>query len=314
MKNFTVPILFIIFNRPEQTDQVFAEIKKNKPTRLFIAADGPRHDKLGEYELCDNLRKNILTKIDWPCEVKTLFRDRNLGCKMAVSSAIDWFFKNVENGIILEDDCLPNQSFFKYCAKMLERYSQQDNIFMISGNNFLPDDLSQPANYYFSRIPHIWGWATWRRAWQKYDVTMSDWPDFSKNNSIKNIWKKKNVQKYWSKIFKDTYEGNIDTWDYQWNYAIWKNNGLSVVPDVNLVSNIGFGTGTHTLKKNSIYAALPTFEWKDKLTAAQKDILFSAGDDYENKKIFLRHYYLRLFLKNCGLFKLGHLLLSFFKK
>ena len=154
--NFNVPILFIIFNRPETAERVFSEIKNIKPKELFVAADGPRLNVYGETEKCEKVRE-IIKQIDWECEVKTLFRENNLGCKVAVSSAINWFFENVEEGIILEDDCLPDASFFYFCQSLLEKYRSNDEIAMISGNHFGTDRIGS-FDYYFTRIPHIWGW------------------------------------------------------------------------------------------------------------------------------------------------------------
>lgn len=312
MSGLSTPILFIIFNRPVETARVFETIRIAKPERLFIAADGPRPSQPGEEVLCKELRQYVLAQINWPCEVKTLFREKNLGCKLAVSSAIDWFFENVEEGIILEDDCLPDSSFFPYCAELLQRYRTQENIFMISGDNFLPSHLRLTDSYYFSQIPHIWGWATWRRAWQEYDVTITDLPEFFKKRKIENIWGKKNVQKYWLNIFQEVYEGKIDTWDYQWAYAIWKNNGLSVAPGVNLVSNLGFGSGTHTLNKNDVLAELPVESLNFPLVNTDKNI-FKLGDDYENKKFFLKNNYLKIFLKTLGLLKISRLVRGYLK-
>lgn len=240
------PILFLIFNRPDTTEKVFEKIKKQKPKYLYVAADGARHDKEGEAEKCIQTRE-IINKIDWDCELKTLFRDKNLGCKVAVSSAINWFFEHVEEGIILEDDCLPSDSFFSYCEELLEKYRYDSRIMHISGENPL-DMAFNDKSYYFSKISHIWGWATWRRAWQKYDPEFENFDIFIQNNLIKDVFSEKHVQDYWNKIFTRVKEGKINTWDYQWTYALFVNNGLSINPNKNLISNIGFGVegATHT--------------------------------------------------------------------
>jgi len=243
---FKTPVLFLIFNRPETTEKVFETIRKQKPQYLYVAADGPRIDKEGEAEKCRQTRE-IINKIDWDCEVKTLFREENLGCKIAVSSAISWFFENVEEGIILEDDCLPSKSFFNYCEILLEKYRNDTRIMHISAENPIDDSFGE-SSYYFSKIPHIWGWATWKRAWKKYDVDFQNYNDFIKNNHIENVFPEKYVQKYWNKIFSRVKDGKINTWDYQWTYALFINNGLSINPNLNMVSNIGFGVegATHT--------------------------------------------------------------------
>ena len=167
---FDVPILFLVYNRPDTTATVFEEIRKQKPKQLFVAADGPRTDMPGDAEKCKNTRELVMNGIDWECETKTLFRDNNLGCGLAVSNAITWFFKNVEEGIILEDGTLPDQSFFTYCKVLLEKYRYDDKLKMISGNNFQQGKWRGDGSYYFSAYSHIWGWASWRRTWKEYDL------------------------------------------------------------------------------------------------------------------------------------------------
>jgi hypothetical protein len=253
------PILFIIFNRPDTTERVFEEIKKQRPQYLYIAADGPRINKEGEAEKCEQTRK-ILEKIDWDCEVKTLFRENNHGCKNAVSSAITWFFENVEEGIILEDDCLPSQSFFKYCEEILEKYRHDERIMHISGENPVSKEFGD-GSYYFTKTAHIWGWASWRRAWKLYDVEMKSYPEFVKNNKIKEVFDKDYHRKYWLKVFNRVIEGKINTWDYQWMYTLYTNNGFSIIPNKNMISNIGFNTeATHTSECNTNLANRPAFE------------------------------------------------------
>lgn len=251
------PVLFIIFNRPDTTARVFEAIAKAKPRRLFIAADGPRPDKAGEAEKCKIVRE-IVQRVDWECEVKTLFREENFGCKMAVSSAITWFFEQVEEGIILEDDCLPSDSFFPFCTELLERYRNDSRVMMISGNNFQDGIQRGDASYYFSAIPWIWGWATWRRAWWKYDVSMRTLPSMVRDRMVQSLSLDEAVQQYRLRYFIPTYEGEIDTWDYQWIYSILINHGLSVCPQVNLVRNIGFSAeATHTFDSASKMAEIP---------------------------------------------------------
>ena len=243
------PILFLIFNRPDTTQLVFNEIRRYKPIKLYVAADGHRKDKVGERELCEKARK-IIKKIDWECEIKTLFRKNNLGCKKAVSSAIDWFFNNEKEGIILEDDCLPNQSFFQFCEELLKKYRNDERVTMISGDNFQFGWKNRSESYYFSKYCHIWGWATWKRAWEQYDVKIKTFPDFIKNRQIKKIFSNKNVQNYWIDTMNSVYIGEIDTWDYQWVYSVWLQNGLCILPNVNLISNIGCDAGTHMGKSD----------------------------------------------------------------
>jgi len=249
---FETPILFIIFNRPDTAEKVFNEIKKIKPKKLFVSADGPRENKPGEKEKCLATRK-IIDQVDWECEVYKKYSDVNLGCKLGVSSGIDWFFKNVEQGIILEDDCLPAQSFFKFCEELLEKYKNNEKIMMISGDNFQNSRQRGDGSYYFSKFSHIWGWATWRRAWEHYSVNMEGYPKFKQDKKINAIWSKEYIRKYWLDTFDQAYENKIDTWDYQWAFSIWKMDGLCVIPNYNLISNIGFrDDATHTKSANKL--------------------------------------------------------------
>ncbi len=245
------PILFIIFNRPETTQQVFTSIRNAQPTQLYIAADGPRENVSGEKELCKQAR-HIVSQIDWKCEVKTLFQEKNLGCKIAVSSAIDWFFKNVEEGIILEDDCLPDSSFFLFCEKMLEKYRGDKNIMHISGTNFQFGEKIGPFSYYFSHCPHVWGWATWKRSWVHYSPSMFQLDAFISSNKAAVLFKNKKVAHFWNSLFQHVKKKDVDTWDVQWSYSVMNQAGISITPNINLVKNIGFGNNsTHTQDTNS---------------------------------------------------------------
>lgn len=247
---FDVPILFIVFNRLETTKLVFQEIRKIRPNKLFIAADGSRPDKIGEREKCDEVRNFILENIDWDCEVQTLLRDNNIGCGRAVSSAIDWFFETVEMGIILEDDCIPDQSFFQYCEMLLRKYRYDTRITHINGTSFVSDSRCGES-YYFSKYFHVWGWATWRRSWKNYDFSMKSYPKFLEMHQIDNLFSDSNVRKHWISCFDGVYSRKIDTWDYQWVYANFINNGLCIYPFTNMISNIGFGEdATHTKNEN----------------------------------------------------------------
>jgi len=244
---FQKPILFLIFNRPDTTRIVFNKIKELKPKYLFVSADGPRSNKPEENNMCLNAR-NIINDIDWDCELQTNFYDTNLGCKKGVSSGIEWFFNNVEEGIILEDDCLPDISFFNFCEVLLEKFRHDTRVMHIGGSNFQDGKIRSDGSYYFSKISHIWGWATWKRAWNKYDVDVSTLPEFIKQNKIKNIYNNVKMEKYFIRDFELVYKNQKDTWDYQWTYTLAVNNGLAIIPNKNLVSNIGFGSNaTHTI-------------------------------------------------------------------
>lgn len=240
------PVLLLAFNRPEITEKVFEKIANCQPKKLYIAIDGPRNHISSDTEKVRRVRK-IFEKISWDCETNFLVREKNLGCKKSVSEAIEWFFEMEESGIILEDDCLPNSDFFKYCEELLKRYKNNESIFMITGDNFQDGINRGDGSYYFSKLAHVWGWATWRRAWNNYDLNMKFWPEFRNSKKFKSIFKSKNAQRYFKTIFDSVYKDEIDTWDYQWTASMWYNEGMSITPNSNLVKNIGFGPdATHT--------------------------------------------------------------------
>lgn len=248
---FETPILFLIYKRPDLTRKVFDVIRTIKPAKLYIAADGPRAENDNEIKLCLEARQ-VISDIDWQCEVNTLFREKNLGCKIAVSKAIDWFFANEDKGIILEDDCLPHLDFFYFCATMLEHYQSNMRIFTITGNNF--QKFSNNTNqYYLSKYPHCWGWATWRRAWNWYSSDISFWPKMRVSKDWRSFMQESVERKYWTKIFDKVYRGKYDSWAYPWTASVWHRGGLTITPNVNLVTNIGFDNrATHTLNHNGV--------------------------------------------------------------
>lgn len=244
------PILFLIFNRPEQTKRVFAEIKKAKPEKLFIAGDGPRTERPEDVEKCKRARE-IVNEVDWTCEIKTLFQEKNLGCKFGATTGITWFFNNVEEGIVLEDDCLPDQSFFPFCEQMLEHYRNEEKIAMICGYN-IGGVSDIKFSYTFSRYGHLWGWASWRRVWKKYDVTMKLWADKKNWKKIKHSIGDRQQWNYRQLLYNETFLGKKDTWDYQWESFRLLRKELSVIPSKNLIENLGFGAdATHTTQMTS---------------------------------------------------------------
>jgi hypothetical protein len=254
------PILFVIFNRPELTRQVFAQIKSAKPSRLYIAADGPRLEFSDDKALCQQSRA-IVDKIDWHCELKTLFRDENIGCKAGVSSAADWFFSHEEEGIILEDDCLPANSFFKFCDTLLAKYRDDIRVRHITGCNLQQGKLWGRGTYYFSNMTHVWGWASWKRAWKDYDRTLSNYNADEAKALMHNVFEDTLIVDSWVNIFNEVKAGKINAWGYQLDFANYFNNGLTIIPNQNLISNIGFGVNaTHTLDEQSIYANIPLTE------------------------------------------------------
>jgi hypothetical protein len=241
------PVLFLVFNRPETTRQVFEAIRLARPPKLYVAADGPRADREADEHACNAVRR-IATDVNWPCEVKTLFRSSNLGCKHGISTGLAWFFSHESEGIILEDDVLPVPTFFDFCEEMLERYRDDDRVSMIAGCNLVSNSFHVDESYFFSHYCNIWGWAGWRRVWQHYDVAMSQWPAWRDAGGLAKISNgKMRFETHWRRIFDKVHEGQIDTWDYQWLFTCWRSGGLAALPRVNQIRNLGFGAdATHT--------------------------------------------------------------------
>jgi hypothetical protein len=282
----STPVAFIIFNRPDLTRIVFQSIRRAQPKTLLVVADGPRNDS--ERVKCNSAR-SIIDSVDWDCEVIKNYSEVNLGCRDRVSSGIDWVFSQVEEAIILEDDCLPSDSFFGFCEMMLDCYRDDRRIMMISGNNFqvyrdrLPS--SHAYSYYFSKYVHVWGWATWRRAWELYDVNMSSWPFFKEENLNNSLSADPVEILFWQDIFERVSVGEIDTWDYQWVYACFHQNSMSIMPSVNLISNIGFrADATHTLS-DSPWSNLPTEEL-DEIVHPVFMMCDRDSDTYTFEKVF----------------------------
>lgn len=275
-------VLFLVFNRLDTTKQVFQAIREAKPPRLYIAADGARESKEGEAEKVKAVRDYILQNIDWDCEVKTLFREKNLGCKIAVSSAITWFFGNEEMGIILEDDCLPSQSFFWFCEELLERYKDDMRVGMISGDNFQKGIKRGEADYYFSIYNHIWGWASWANRWKNYDVDLKNFDD---TKFIEKLFDNKKTLAYWTQTFQTMKKQLINTWDYQWTFTLWNNNQLTILPNTNMIENVGFGAdATHTTGESEL-ANLKAYELELKTHPKEVKRDFEA-DKFTSKIVF----------------------------
>ncbi len=253
---FNVPILFIIFNSHNTAQRVFNIIRKVQSKQFFVAADGPREGNDEDIKKCQSTRE-IINQVDWKCNLKTLFR-KNLGSGLGVSNAISWFFENVEEGIILEHDCLPNQSFFRYCEELLKYYRNEDRIMHIGGQSLQFGKKLNKASYYFSAFTHIWGWATWKRAWNYYDFNMSSFPQFKNENKIKKIFNKEYIQNFWLNNLQEIYHRKIKTiWEYQWTYVLWNNGGISILPQKNLVKYIGFTETTiHTQKDEAGFSKI----------------------------------------------------------
>lgn len=288
MRSFTLttPVALLVFNRPEETSRVFKVIREARPEQLLVIADGPRSSRPGEAALCAEVRR-IVGHVDWPCQVLFNYSDVNLGCKLRVSSGLDWVFSQVEEAIVLEDDCLPHLTFFRFCQEMLEKYRNNNRIASIGGTNYQFNSLNISESYYFSIYNHIWGWASWKRAWKDYDVDMKNWPSIRGTNWLSNYFVSKLDAYFWNVNFEKVYRGKIDTWDIQWTFACWLNNRLSIIPCENLVSNIGFGPeATHTKNGNCRVAHMAEMEINFPLIHPDNVDRTHGADEYTQKTIF----------------------------
>ena len=283
-----VPIAFFIFRRPEETGRGFEQIRKARPPKLFIVADGGRTPE--EHEICKKARA-VAERIDWPCEVKKNYANKNLGCKFRVSSGLDWVFKNAEEAIILEDDTLPHPTFFRFAEELLKRFRNEPKVTHISGVNFQQKNskFRSDASYYFSRVSQIWGWATWRRAWKNYDVFMERWPEIKKNGLLYKIFRDPAIADYWDYRFSEVYSNRdsknpTETWDSQWVFACLVNGDLAINPAVNLVTNIGTGAqGTQTKSgKEKRLSNIPLTPMEFPLCHPEIIIPDEVADDYSH--------------------------------
>lgn len=250
------PVALFVFNRPDLAQKTFDVVRGLRPPVLFVSADGPRPDRPDDESLCKETR-DIVQGVDWECEVHWKFAEHNLGCGPAMSQGLDWVFSTVDRAIILEDDCVPDPSFFPFCDELLERYKADARVMQISGSNLeASGSVFGAASYSFASFPLVWGWATWRRAWDLYDFAMSEWPTFRDAGYLAGLHatrrRRFQLRREWDYI----YAGN-GTWDHQWQYAVMSQHGLSIYPDRNLVSNLGFrADATQTTAAGSM-AAIP---------------------------------------------------------
>lgn len=249
-------VAFFIFNRPSLTEQVFAAIAAARPPRLLIIADGPRADHPDDPRLVSEARA-VVERVDWPAEVETCYSDVNLGCKLRVASGLDWVFSRVDEAIILEDDTVPDPSFFRYCEELLARYRDDQRVHMVSGFTMFEPGRFTRHSYYFSRCYHIWGWATWARAWSHYDLEMRRWPEVRATRWLEHLLGDDTEAQIARTIFDETHAGRVGTWDFQWVFRSWVAGGVSITPAVNLVTNVGYGAlGTHEREANHPFANL----------------------------------------------------------
>lgn len=242
-----VPVLLIAYNRPDTALQVFEQIRKARPAKFYFAVDGPK-DASG----LDNILKVRQLKglVDWPCEVHSLFREKNFGCGHGPAEAISWAFENEEKLIVLEDDCVASLSFFTFCEEMLNKYANDERVTIISGRSHHEGTkFFHNQDYIFSHYAHTWGWATWKRSWSQFDLYMKDFPSWLSVGGAFNVFATNKEGIYYNKWFKLMYDHIEDevkhTWDGQWMYAFLKNGGLGVIPCYNLIHCIGVGNGTH---------------------------------------------------------------------
>ncbi|GAB3823431.1 nucleotide-diphospho-sugar transferase [Hymenobacter jeollabukensis] len=262
---FPTSVLLLVFNRPEPTRRVLDALREVRPARLYVAADGPRAHRPTDAVLCQQVRELVRTAVDWSCELHTLYHDTNLNCGVAPATAISWFFGHESEGIILEDDCVPAPEFFPFCQDLLARYRHDSRVMHIGGNNFAAEALRPlPAgadSYYFSGQVNSWGWATWRRAWHLFDFSLRLWPELQRRGLLGRLYPSALERRYWLPKFAALHAAPTppDIWDYQWHFAVAAHSGLCIVPAVNLVRNIGFGTdATHTFDAGDAHADVPT--------------------------------------------------------
>ena len=279
------PLLLIAWRRPHTLRQVIDAIRPVAPTRLYVACDGPNPERPGEAEKVAATRTVIEHEIDWPCKIERLYSDVNQGCRLGVSRAITWFFEQVQEGIILEDDCVPHPDFFPYCTTLLERYRHDTRVWCISGNNFQNGQWRGDGSYYFSRYNHCWGWASWRRCWQHYDAELIQWAALRDSGLLETIFEDPLERNYWSRIWQRLCdESKPDSWAYRWTFSCLANGGLTALPNHNLVSNVGFGEdATHT-----IHESLPTLV-DEGLTDTRAPLFLlrdSAADRYSFDYVF----------------------------
>ena len=253
-----VAVAFVVFNRPESTRKSFQRIRAAQPNRLFLISDGPRTNRAAEFALVEQSRR-IAEQVDWSCEVEKIYSDQNMGCGTRISSGISEAMKQVDRLIVLEDDCVAEDSFFPFCDELLERYEDDQRVMAISGNNFQMGTRRTAESYYFSKYPHCWGWATWRRAWDHFQLGIPAWPEFRDALNLATLCTSRREIEYWTMIFDKVHAGQTSSWAYPWTLCCWMNHGLTVLPEVNLVTNTGFGDdATHTSKRGHKLSNLST--------------------------------------------------------
>ncbi len=248
-----IPIVLCIYNRPDFTRRAANVLKAVNPKRIFIIADGPKSSNPSDAELCAQAQR-IAVESFKDAKVQMNASGINLGCRKRIQTGLNWVFGLVDEAIIIEDDCIPELSFFPFCAELIEKYRHEKEIGLIGGTNFQFDRRCSPNSYFFSRYPLMWGWATWRRTWEIYEADLDSWNEARDTSWLADLLVDPLVTAYWRRIFDHVRDG-FDTWDYSMVYSCWRNKLLSIQPGRNLVSNIGFGvSATHTHERVSLFA------------------------------------------------------------
>jgi len=277
------PVVIIIYKRPDETQQLMDRLASVKPKKLYVIADAPK--QIEDRVLCDRAWQ-IATHPDWDCAVMSHRSESNLGCRQRVSSGLNWVFEQETSAIILEDDLLPNPSFFRFTEELLNYYAADSDVWHISGNNHQQGQHRSEASYTFSKHTHCWGWATWRRAWKHYEADMASWPAFRDTGGMQSVCPDPLEREYFTKWLDWVHSGQRDSWAYVWTYSMWKGGGLGINPEENLVINIGFGeTATHTRKPGQT-GPLETRELQWPLIHPKEKKSCEAADSYT----FYKHF------------------------
>jgi hypothetical protein len=282
----TPPVLLIAWKRPDTLRKTIAAVRAAAPTRVYVSCDGPNTARLGEAEAVDQTRQTIDQEINWDCRLEKLYSEKNLGCRYGVSKAICWFFEQESEGIILEDDCVAHSDFFSFCSALLEKYRGDESICCITGNNFQNGQQRGDTSYYFSKYPHCWGWATWRRAWDHYSPNFDFWPQWKRSAAWRQLFLDARERRHWEAVFDKVYAGQLDSWASAWLAAVWKVGGLTATPSQNLVTNIGFGVdATHT-KRRSANLSQPAVGLRRPMRHPTAKIAHSEADRYVFETVF----------------------------
>ncbi|MHB8637145.1 MAG: glycosyltransferase family 2 protein [Fimbriimonadaceae bacterium] len=281
------PVLLIAFNRPATTERVFSAIREAKPSRLYIATDAARPDVVADDAKCAAVAD--LLRVDWDCDVRMRKSPSHLGCRDGICAALDWFFEREEAGIIVEDDCVPNASFWRFCTEMLERYRDDDRIASIAGSNYEFGKIERAASYHFSRHIYVWGWATWRRVWQNVDRSLDNWPELRESGWLADLLGSTASERFWSQKFDAARERSIDAWSYYMVYSALTRGQMSIVPSRNLTTNIGFGPDAVHTRKTSRYDRMATQELDFPLIHPHFEMVDETADRLVAAHAYSRH-------------------------